>query len=110
MGAQQEVKVKEQMHEVAKPGILKAIPKAGEAHPAAVNYNEIFAADRAASHRKAKHIKMQASDGLSLTGVAAMFCMNVLLKLPGPMGDKKTLNKKIKIKTKKQKTKNKQIK
>ena len=48
-----------------------------------------IAADRAASHRKAKHIKMQASDGLSLTGVAAMFCMNVLLKLPGPMGDKK---------------------
>ena len=58
--------------------------------PARVHWShlhEIFNADRAASHRKAKHIKMQASDGLSLTGVAAMFCMNVLLKLPGPMGD-----------------------
>ena len=37
--AKQEVKVKEQVHEVAKPGILKAMPKAGEGHPAAVNYN-----------------------------------------------------------------------
>ena len=31
--------MKEQVHEVAKPGILKAMPKAGEGHPAAVNYN-----------------------------------------------------------------------
>ena len=37
--AKQEVKVKEQVHEVAKPGILKAMPKAGEGHPAAVHYN-----------------------------------------------------------------------
>ena len=36
--AKQEVKVKEEVHEVAKSGILKAMPKAG-AHPAAVNYN-----------------------------------------------------------------------
>ena len=49
--------------------------------------HEIFNADRAASHRKANHIKMQASDGLSLTGVAAMFCMNVLLNLPKPIAD-----------------------
>ena len=37
--AKQAVKVKEQVHEVAKPDILKAMPKAGEEHPAAVNYN-----------------------------------------------------------------------
>ena len=58
--------------------------------PARVHWthlHEIFNADRAASHRKAKHIKMQASDGLSLTGVAAMFCMNVLLNLPKPIAD-----------------------
>ena len=37
--AKQEVKVKEQVHEVDKAGILKAMPKASEGDPAAVHYN-----------------------------------------------------------------------
>ena len=37
--AKKEGKVKEQVHEVAKADILKAMPKASEAHPAAVHYN-----------------------------------------------------------------------
>ena len=35
--------------------------------------HEIFTADRRDKHRLAKHIKMQASDGLSLVSVAALF-------------------------------------
>ena len=42
---------------------------------------EIFAGDRKDKHRAAKHIKCQASDGLSLVGVAALFVHKVLLKL-----------------------------
>ena len=37
--AKKEGKVKEQVHEVAKADILKAMPKASEGHPAAVHYN-----------------------------------------------------------------------
>ena len=43
----------------------------------------IFSHDRRGKHRAAKHIKCQASDGLSLTGVTAMFVVKVLLKLKG---------------------------
>ena len=45
--------------------------------------HEIFSADRKKSHRDAKHIKCQASDGLSISGVAALWCLNFLLKLDG---------------------------
>ena len=43
---------------------------------------EIFSADRASSHRKAKHIKCQASDLLSLMGVLDQFTRSVLMR-PG---------------------------
>ena len=41
---------------------------------------EIFAGDRASKHRKAKHIKCQASDMLSLMGVLAVFTRSVLMR------------------------------
>ena len=43
--------------------------------------HEIFADDRKKKHRDAKHIKCQASDGLSLIAVAAHFVVSVLLNL-----------------------------
>ena len=43
--------------------------------------SEIFSADRKDKHRKAQHIKCQASDGLSMTAVIALFTTNVLMKL-----------------------------
>ena len=42
---------------------------------------KIFSKDRRDKHRAAKHIKCQASDGLSLVQVAAMFTIRVLMKL-----------------------------
>ena len=44
---------------------------------------DIFSIDRKDKHRAAQHIKCQASDGLSLVGVTALFVMKVLLKLKG---------------------------
>ena len=45
------------------------------------NLHGIFAGDREKKHRTAKHIKCQASDGLSLIGVASLFVRKVLLNL-----------------------------
>jgi hypothetical protein len=42
---------------------------------------KIFSKDRRDKHRSAKHIKCQASDGLSLVQVAAMFTVRVLMML-----------------------------
>ena len=54
--------------------------------PARVNNSaklaEIFSADRVPKHRKAKHIKCQASDLLSLMGVLDQFTRSVLMR-PG---------------------------
>ena len=47
----------------------------------AAHLHEIFEDSRKDKHRKAMHIKCQASDGLSLVGVAALFVHNVLLLL-----------------------------
>ena len=52
--------------------------------PARVGYahlSGIFEASRKDKHRKAKHIKCQASDMMSLAPVAALFAQNVLMKL-----------------------------
>ena len=52
--------------------------------PGRINGNhlhEIFTDDRRDKHRKAKHIKCQASDGLSLVCVSALFVVMVLSKL-----------------------------
>ena len=50
-------------------------------HGSANHLAEIFSRDRRDKHRAAKHIKMQASDGLSLTGVSALFVVKVLMEL-----------------------------
>ena len=42
---------------------------------------EIFSSDRKDKHRKAKHIKCQASDGLSLMGVTCLFARKVLMHM-----------------------------
>ena len=57
--------------------------------PARVNMHgrhlpDIFAGNRKKKHRAAKHIKCQASDGLSLVGVSALFVNKVLLKMDPP--------------------------
>ncbi len=43
---------------------------------------EIFSNDRQPKHRKAKHIKSQASDLLSIVGVIAFFTQTVLMNIP----------------------------
>ena len=50
-------------------------------HQGSAHFSDIFSDDRKTTHRKAQRIKCQASDGLSLTPVIALFIMNVLMKL-----------------------------
>ena len=50
-------------------------------HQSSSHFSSIFSEDRKDKHRKAKRIKCQASDGLSMTAVIALFTMNVLMKL-----------------------------
>ena len=49
--------------------------------------HEIFSEERKEKHRKASHIKCQASDILSLLGVLALFTQTVLLFLPDACRD-----------------------